>query len=77
MENGILLSPNIDSLFDKHLISFEDDGSILISDKLDSLNRQSLNIDDNIKIPVSEGMKKYLKRHRVEFNKQIFYIKNN
>jgi len=69
VENGILLSPNIDSLFDKHLISFEDDGSILISDKLDSLNRQSLNIDDSIKIPVSEGMKKYLKRHRVEFNK--------
>ena len=52
MENGILLSPNIDSLFDKHLISFEDDGSILISDKLDSLNRQSLSIDGNIKIPV-------------------------
>ena len=69
VENGILLSPNIDSLFDKHLISFEDDGSILISDKLDSLNRQSLSIDGNIKIPVSEGMKKYLKRHREEFNK--------
>ena len=63
-ENGILLSPNIDSLFDKHLISFEDDGSILISDKLDSLN-----INDEIKIPVNEGMKKYLKRHREKFNK--------
>ena len=69
VENGILLSPNIDSLFDKHLISFEDDGSILISDKLDSLNRESLNINDEIKIPVSEGMKKYLKRHREKFNK--------
>ena len=49
--------------------SFEDDGTILISDKLDSLNRESLNINDEIKIPVSEVMKKYLKRHREKFNK--------
>ncbi|MDG1916328.1 MAG: HNH endonuclease signature motif containing protein [Flavobacteriales bacterium] len=69
VENGILLYPNIDSLFDKHLISFEDDGYILISEKIDSLNRESLNINDEIKIPVSEGMKKYLKRHREKFNK--------
>ena len=68
VENGILLSPNIDSLFDKHLISFKDDGTILISDKLDILNRQSLNIHENLKIPVSDGMKKYLKRHRNTFS---------
>ena len=67
VENGILLSPNIDSLFDKHLISFEDDGSILISEKVDLSNRGSLNIHDEIKIPVTEGMKKYLKRHRERF----------
>ena len=30
VENGILLSPTIDALFDKHLISFNDDGSIII-----------------------------------------------
>lgn len=68
VENGILLSPNIDSLFDKHLISFEDDGSIiLISEKVDLSNRGSLNIHEEIKIPVTEGMKKYLKRHRERF----------
>ena len=67
VENGILLSPNIDSLFDKHLISFEDDGSILISEKINSLNRESLNINNDIEIPVTEGMKKYLKRHREKF----------
>ena len=33
-ENGILLSPHYDALFDKHLISFEDTGDILLSDKL-------------------------------------------
>jgi len=67
VENGILLSPNIDSLFDKHLISFEDDGNILISDKLDDTNCKSLGINSNIKIQITEGMKKYLKRHRNKF----------
>lgn len=69
-ENGILLSPNIDSLFDKHLISFEDNGSIIISSKIDDANRISLGINSQIKIPVSEGMKKYLKRHRERFNEK-------
>lgn len=70
VENGILLSPNIDSLFDRHLISFEDDGHILISDSLDNKNKLSLNINEDIKIPVSDGMKKYLKRHRDKFYKK-------
>ena len=70
VENGILLSPNIDSLFDKHLISFEDNGSIIISSKIDEVNRKSLGINSQIKIPVSEGMKKYLKRHRERFNEK-------
>ena len=69
-ENGILLSPNIDSLFDKHLISFEDNGSIIISSKVDEVNQISLGINSQIKIPVSEGMKKYLKRHRERFNEK-------
>ncbi len=68
VENGILLSPNIDSLFDKHLISFEDNGSIIISPKINNLNRESLGIDLSIKITISEGMRKYLKRHRKRFN---------
>ena len=69
-ENGILLSPNIDSLFDKHLISFEDNGSIIISSKIDEVNRKSLGLNLQIKIPVSEGMKKYLNRHRTRFNEK-------
>jgi Domain of unknown function (DUF3427)/HNH endonuclease len=63
-DNGILLSPNIDSLFDKHLISFEDDGSILISDKLSKENLGILGISNSIKLKVDDGMKKYLQHHR-------------
>ena len=68
VENGILLSPLYDSLFDRHLISFSDEGKILISNKLDNDDIQNLNIKSDSKIPITEGMKVYLKRHR-----EIFY----
>lgn len=32
--NGLLLTPNADKLFDKHLISFENDGAVLVSEKV-------------------------------------------
>jgi Domain of unknown function (DUF3427)/HNH endonuclease len=65
--NGILLSPNIDSLFDKHLISFEDSGNIIISNKINSDNKLKLSIQEDMSIIVNEEMKKYLKKHRKRF----------
>jgi hypothetical protein len=62
--NGILLSPNFDSLFDKHLISFEDDGSIIISEKLSKNDLDILGVKKSVKLRVEEGMKKYLSYHR-------------
>jgi 5-methylcytosine-specific restriction protein A len=64
VENGILLSPNYDALFDKHLISFDDEGLIIISSLLDAEMIQNLGIDTNAKIQVTEGMMPYLSRHR-------------
>jgi hypothetical protein len=71
VDNGILLSPNIDSLFDKHLISFEDNGSILISENLSSDDLEILGISKNIRLKVDDGMKKYLSHHRIRFNSKI------
>jgi len=69
VENGILLSPNIDSLFDKHLISFDDSGKMLISDTLSKHNiEQLIGNNLNVKLSISDGMKKYLIRHRNKFN---------
>ena len=64
VNNGILLSPNVDALFDRHLPSFEDDGSMILSDKVTELEVLALGIDTIAKIPIKEGMKSYLKRHR-------------
>jgi predicted restriction endonuclease len=64
--NAILLSPLYDALFDRHLISFEDDGKIILSSQL--TNRDdlvtSLRIDRAATIAVTEDMKPYLQRHR-------------
>ena len=68
VDNGILLSPNVDSLFDKHLISFSEDGQMLLSDKISEEILTQLGIDKKVELPVSDGMKKYLKRHREIFN---------
>jgi hypothetical protein len=67
VNNGILLSPNVDALFDKHLISFENDGSILISDKVSGEDREALGVSESGRITVSEGMIPYLERHRQKF----------
>lgn len=61
--NGLLLCPNHDKLFDKKLISFDDDGKILISDKLSKDDVSKLDIL-NKKIRVFQEQKKYLKWHR-------------
>ena len=64
--NAILLSPLYDALFDRHLISFEDDGRIILSSQLH--NRDDLvtclRIDRAATIAVTEDMKPYLQRHR-------------
>ena len=63
VNNGILLSPLYDALFDKHLISFADNGSIIISNKI-SHEMENLNIDTEGKITVEEEMKPFLSKHR-------------
>jgi len=63
-DNGILLSPSVDSLFDKHLISFENDGSMVLNSKINETDLKSLGLNSNMKIKVTEGMKKYLAYHR-------------
>jgi len=65
-ENGILLSPNYDALFDKHLISFEDSGEIIISPMIKPNQLSLLGISKEAKISVTELMKPYLARHRAK-----------
>ena len=67
VENGILLSPNVDSLFDKHLISFSDDGTMIISKSISLSHIELLGLSKSINILVTDRMIPYLKRHRERF----------
>ena len=64
VDNGILLSPDVDALFDKHLISFSDEGELITSNAISKEELSKLGIRNDIIINVSVGMRKYLKRHR-------------
>ena len=62
-DNGFMLCHNHDAVFDQFLISFEDDGRIMISDELSNTERIFLNIRDDMRINIQEGNKKYLELH--------------
>jgi len=65
--NGLLLSPNLDALFDKHLISFQEDKSILISKKVIG-DIACLGIVQNMKLRfIYDDMLPFLKHHREKF----------
>jgi putative restriction endonuclease len=66
-ENGLLLTPTIDHLFDKGFISFEDGGNLIISPVADSTSLQRMGISTGRAINVgafSEGQRRFLDYHR-------------
>lgn len=48
--NGFLLNANLDALFDKGLITFDDDGHIKISKTISEENKKALGVDENMKL---------------------------
>lgn len=63
-DNGFLLCPNHDLLFDQGYISFKDDGTIMIADSMKALDRTFMNVRDDMRIDLNESNKKYLDYHR-------------
>ena len=67
IDNGFLLCPNHDFLFDRKLITFSDRGKILISKQISKETRQQLGIYDGQRIKLTKGNRKYLAHHREQF----------
>jgi putative restriction endonuclease len=66
-ENGLLLTPSIDHLFDKGFISFENDGRLIVSPVADpqSLRRMGVRTDETVNVGAfSSGQREYLQYHR-------------
>ncbi|KAB0504731.1 HNH endonuclease [Pseudomonas moorei] len=67
-DNGLLLAAHVDRLFDRGLISFADDGSLLVSSRLSQHDRAAFGLDQFSGIAkLSVGNQKYLLKHRTEF----------
>jgi putative restriction endonuclease len=49
-DNGLLLTPNYDHLFDKGLMTFSDDGKLIMSSGIDAKQARLLGIDDKAEI---------------------------
>jgi len=66
-ENGLLLTPTIDHLFDKGFISFENKGDLIVSPVADraSLLRMGIKSDGKENVgEFSEGQRAFLEYHR-------------
>ncbi|MBJ9697102.1 HNH endonuclease [Burkholderia cenocepacia] len=66
-DNGLLLSPTLDKLFDRGLISFDENNryTILISKKLGAFQASEMHLlNQKIRPHSYEGMRPYMKYHR-------------
>jgi putative restriction endonuclease len=66
-ENGLLLTPSIDHLFDRGFISFRDDGQLLVSPAADRISLRRLGVDTEAPVNVgifSRGQRAFLEYHR-------------
>jgi len=66
-ENGLLLTPSIDHLFDRGFISFEGTGELLVSERADeaSLRRMGIRVGEKLNVgSFTRQQKSYLEFHR-------------
>jgi hypothetical protein len=66
-ENGLLLTPSIDHLFDRGFISFENNGELLVSRVAHENSLKKMGVPVGIKFNAgafSEGQRRYLDFHR-------------
>ncbi len=76
-ENGLLLSPNADHLFDRGFIGFEDNGDVLVSPVVHKDSLRKLGVDPDRSMNVGRfttGQRRYLAFHREAVFLQSKYI---
>ena len=69
LNNGLLLCPNHDWLFDRGYISFGDNGYIMISSENDRMIESNMNINSCVKINLNDRQKEYMTWHREKYFK--------
>jgi hypothetical protein len=70
-DNGLLLSANLDALFDKHLISFNAEGAIRLSPLITPTERTLLGPLGNLARRPSPQQWRYLQQHNSQFDELV------
>jgi hypothetical protein len=66
--NGLLLTPNLDKLFDTYMISFDGSGELLVSQKLPIEEQTKLGLVSGMRLQrLHERHRPYLEAHRDQF----------
>lgn len=68
--NGLLLVANVDALFDRFLITFSDEGEMLIGPGIDRDDMIALGCDPDRRVAVSAKHSSFLQWHRGEFRER-------
>jgi putative restriction endonuclease len=66
-ENGLLLTPSIDHLFDRGFIGFEDSGNLIVSPVAHRPSLQKMGVETKRSVnvgPFTEGQRQFLEYHR-------------
>ena len=72
VHNGILLCPTYDALFDRHLISFENNGKIILSESLSKTQYQSIGVTGKELVRnLSRENYAFLEQHRSRLEGQL------
>lgn len=69
-DNGILLVANADALFDRYLISFADDGTLLTAKSLAGRSLETLGLAKVGPLAITDERRKFLRLHRAVFDEQ-------
>jgi len=73
VNNGLILSPLYDALFDKFFITFDEYGRIVLSSEIQRcLTNGTISVNENAIINIDENMEQYMSFHRNQF-----HIRNN
>jgi hypothetical protein len=63
-DNGLPLIATLDALFDRGLISFSDDGSMLVSGRLPRSEHRSMGVPESLRSELNSTQRSYLDFHR-------------
>ncbi|WP_257164775.1 HNH endonuclease [Bradyrhizobium sp. SRS-191] len=63
-ENGLLLAAHIDALFDRGLLAFTDDGTMLLSKRISVRDRELLGLSGRLRHSPTEAQRRFLACHR-------------